>query len=68
MKPEVARFIEETKRAVAEERTRLFEERRGKFKSKTSRKKFYDNQYKQIKVFEMGGKGQPRSRKNRGDG
>jgi len=55
-KPEVIKFIVKTKRAVAEERTRLFEERRGPFKSAASRKRFYDNQLKQIKVFEIGGR------------
>lgn len=55
MTPELMKLFEETRRAVAEERTRLFEQRRGKFKSNASRKRYYDNQLKQITVIEIGG-------------
>lgn len=55
MYPELARLFEDTKRAIAEERTRLFEKKRGAFKSKAARKRYYDNQLKQIHVIKLEG-------------
>jgi hypothetical protein len=53
MNIKLSKLFEKTKHCVAEERTRLFEERRGTFKSKASRKKYYDNQLKQIKIMKL---------------
>ena len=54
MDAELLKLLNRVRRTVAERRTCIFEEKWGKFKSKATRKKFYDNQLKQIKVMTVG--------------
>lgn len=53
MDPELLKLLNRVRCTVAERRTCVFEEKWGKFKSKASRKRFYDNQLKQIKVMKL---------------